>query len=258
MHPSLSCALVVTKCIMAVCRSQGKKEVVIGSRTATDGARRVLVYLLPPSTPQYKRYPLIRTEVLTSDKHWNSLVEYNEAKTGKMVAYEIKLSDFGLAKLVADGYSIATTRTGTPQYWAPEVATSLGARAAQSAGQQGYGFPADLWSMGVVLYVLLCGRYPFTGDPQIMERNQIRAQFDFPRRIPLSNEAKYVITSLIRKNPTERMSLMNCLRCKWATKPMIHMQCAFFKPKVRKNLDEDVVSFWCLDWLGRCVSEILA
>ena len=91
-----------------------------------------------------------------------------------MQAYEIKLSDFGLAKLVADGYSIATTRTGTPQYWAPEVATSLGHQRSEKASAGGYGFSADLWSMGVVLYVMLCGRYPFTGDARKMEMDQSR------------------------------------------------------------------------------------
>lgn len=82
--------------------------------------------LKPENILVFRRYPLIRPEELASDPRWNVFVECDHATTARMMAYEIKLSDFGLAKLVADGYSIATTRTGTPQYWAPEVATSLG------------------------------------------------------------------------------------------------------------------------------------
>ncbi|CAD7961696.1 unnamed protein product [Amoebophrya sp. A120] len=195
--------------------------------------------LKPENILVCKRYPLIKAEELAGDPRWNQHVECDHNKTRQMVAYEIKLSDFGLAKLVADGYSIATTRTGTPQYWAPEVATSLGATRttpSEQAGMvQGYGFSADLWSLGVVLYVLLCGRYPFTGDARTMEQNQIRGYFEFPKKCALSNEAKYLITGLIRRLPNARISLLNCLRCKWATKSMIHMKCAFYRPRVPQS-----------------------
>ncbi|CAD7971854.1 unnamed protein product [Amoebophrya sp. A25] len=190
--------------------------------------------LKPENILVYRRYPLIKPSELSGDARWN-MVECDHAATGRMMAYEIKLSDFGLAKLVADGYSIATTRTGTPQYWAPEVATSLGAHRA-SGGEgvpvQGYGFSADLWSLGVVLYVLLCGRYPFTGDSRQMENNQIRGYFEFPKKCSISNEAKYLITGLVRRAPNARISLLNCLRCKWATKSILHMKCSFYRPKV--------------------------
>jgi len=66
--------------------------------------------------------------------------------------WRIKLSDFGLARVVGSLVP-ATTLCGTPQYLAPEVLES----------QQGYGYgvEADVWSMGVILYILITGSPPF-------------------------------------------------------------------------------------------------
>merc|ERR1712190_168381 len=103
---------------------------------------------------------------------------------------EVKLSDFGHSKLINDGYSTAiSSRVGTPQYWAPEVSDPR--RAAL-----GYDFSADLWSLGVVLYVMLAGSYPFEkGEPSYKN---------------VKDSAKDLITSLFRREPSERISLSRC------------------------------------------------
>lgn len=67
----------------------------------------------------------------------------------------IKVTDFGLAKLVLHGISEATTFVGTPQYWAPEVIATT------TTANHVYGPEADLWSLGCVIYVMLGGSYPF-------------------------------------------------------------------------------------------------
>ena len=61
----------------------------------------------------------------------------------------IKVSDFGLARFI-DGETLATTTCGTPGYVAPEVLE-----------QQPYNEECDFWSVGVVLFILLCGSPPF-------------------------------------------------------------------------------------------------
>ncbi|KAJ1467646.1 kinase-like domain-containing protein, partial [Baffinella frigidus] len=64
----------------------------------------------------------------------------------------IKLADFGLAKVVQGGNDhTMTTTCGTPGYVAPEVLEQKG----------GYGPEVDVWSMGVIMYILLCGFPPF-------------------------------------------------------------------------------------------------
>jgi len=60
----------------------------------------------------------------------------------------IKISDFGLARFVQG--ELATTACGTPGYVAPEIVAG-----------QGYGKEVDYWSIGIILYIMLCGFPPF-------------------------------------------------------------------------------------------------
>merc|ERR1712126_16670 len=69
----------------------------------------------------------------------------------------IKISDMGLSKLV-DHTTFLQTFCGTPQYLAPEVLIS------RVRGDGSYGFEVDMWSLGVILYILLCGCPPFSTE----------------------------------------------------------------------------------------------
>ncbi len=68
----------------------------------------------------------------------------------------IKITDFGLSKIFADdaaGEVVMKTACGTPGYVAPEVLS-----------HEAYSSQVDLWSVGVIVYILLCGFPPFYGD----------------------------------------------------------------------------------------------
>ncbi len=64
----------------------------------------------------------------------------------------IKVSDFGLARFISPT-TLASTMCGTPGYVAPEILNG-----------QKYGKECDYWSIGVVLYIILCGFPPFYDD----------------------------------------------------------------------------------------------
>ena len=114
---------------------------------------------------------------------------------------EVKLTDFGLAKQDSDGR--LQTFCGTPQYFAPEVLN----RAHTIHGRGRYGKPADLWSLGVVLYVMLTGC-----TPQFDATSKI--EWD-PADASLSQGARDLILQLLDPNPATRATVMQCCEHPW-------------------------------------------
>ena len=98
------------------------------------------------------------------------------------------------------------TRVGTPYYIAPEV---LG---------RNYGKPCDLWSIGVITYILLCGYPPFYGDndAKIFQMIQTGA-FDFPEAEwhNISSEAKAFISQLLNMDQNERPTASAAMDHPW-------------------------------------------
>ncbi len=88
---------------------------------------------------------------------------------------------------------------GTPYYIAPEVL------------KQSYGLKCDVWSVGVILYILLCGYPPFNGsnDYKIMKRI-MKGEFQFPAEEWnfMSNEVKDLITKMLHTDPEQRYSAL--------------------------------------------------
>jgi len=116
----------------------------------------------------------------------------------------IKIADFGLSKIFAGGQSLQTS-CGTPDYAAPEVLT----------GGKEYDNSVDLWSIGVVTYVLLCGYPPFYGSsPPALFEKIIKCQYDFPHPewTDISESAKDFVRSLLRLDPTQRLTAEQCLQ----------------------------------------------
>ena len=110
----------------------------------------------------------------------------------------IKVSDFGLARIISNT-TFATTACGTPGYVAPEILR-----------QDPYGEECDFWSIGVVLYILLCGYPPFYDEDNAILFEKIKSgKFDFPSPVwdNISDEPKDIIRHLLVVDPKKRWSL---------------------------------------------------
>jgi len=120
---------------------------------------------------------------------------------------EIKIADFGLSKFVTNG-ELLQTACGTPGYVAPEVLLL-----------QGYGKEVDMWSIGVIVYILLCGFPPFYGESDAEMFELIKeASFDFPSPYwdKISDSAKDLVKGLLQKNPEKRLDTQAALKHPWA------------------------------------------
>eukprot|EP00250_Pteridium_aquilinum_P015917 c22837_g1_i3 orf=236-1531(-) len=119
---------------------------------------------------------------------------------------ELKISDFGLSALAQQRWEdgLLHTTCGTPNYVAPEV-----------INEQGYdGAPADTWSCGIILYVLLAGFLPFDEYNTLDLYKKIEeADFTFPSWFP--EGAKNIVTRILDANPKTRMTMSEVLEDEW-------------------------------------------
>jgi len=122
---------------------------------------------------------------------------------------DIKVADFGLARVVS-GKDMMKTACGTPGYVAPEVLQNKGYT----------GGAVDCWSVGVILYILLCGFPPFYEEelPALFEQI-LKARYDFPSPWwdNISKEAKDLVKGLLTVDPKKRLTADQVLQSKWVS-----------------------------------------
>jgi calcium/calmodulin-dependent protein kinase I len=121
---------------------------------------------------------------------------------------EIKISDFGLAKIWS-GDMLVKTACGSPNYVAPEVLLN---------DMHGYSFACDMWSVGVVLYVLLCGFCPFFDEctPALFASiTSGNYSFPSPPWDSISEDAKDLVRRLLLVDPNKRYTPEQALNHQW-------------------------------------------
>ncbi|KAJ2785789.1 serine/threonine protein kinase [Coemansia javaensis] len=125
-------------------------------------------------------------------------------------ALRIKLADFGLAKIVGE-HMFMKTVCGTPMYVAPEVLT------VRQVGV--YDNLVDVWSLGVVLYICLCGFPPFSDElaPPPMRDQIIAGMYSFPAPYwdSVSPEAVDLVCQMLQPDPRNRITVDAALAHPW-------------------------------------------
>lgn len=108
---------------------------------------------------------------------------------------ELRLGDFGLAAKLETVEQRKKTICGTPNYLAPEV-----------LNRQGHGTESDVWSLGCVMYTLMCGNPPFeTLDLKETYKCIKEVRYNLPAT--LSPAAQKLISGILQKNPSDRLTL---------------------------------------------------
>ncbi|XP_011472557.1 myosin light chain kinase family member 4 isoform X2 [Oryzias latipes] len=126
---------------------------------------------------------------------------------------KIKIIDFGLARRYKPREKLRVN-FGTPEFLAPEV-----------INYEFVSFPTDMWSLGVITYMLLSGLSPFLGDDDNETLNNILAcQWNFEEEefLDISEEAKDFITRLLVKSKSWRMSATESLKHPWLSDQSLH------------------------------------
>ncbi|PON84680.1 Calcium/calmodulin-dependent/calcium-dependent protein kinase [Trema orientale] len=118
----------------------------------------------------------------------------------------LKVSDFGLSALVESRLQqvLLKTACGTPAYAAPEVLC-----------RKGYdGAKADLWSCGVILFVLLAGYLPFH-DSNLMEMYKKIGKAEYKCPSWFSVEVRKLLSRILNPNPSKRISIARVMENPW-------------------------------------------
>lgn len=112
---------------------------------------------------------------------------------------ELKLIDFGVATFIKDNELISSGIVGSRTYMAPEI-----------QNYKPYGKACDMFSLGVIMYILLCGYPPFDYEEGITELD-----FPSPDWDDISQEAKDIILNLLSPEPSFRYTASELKELKW-------------------------------------------
>jgi len=124
---------------------------------------------------------------------------------------KVLLADFGLAALIDNGQAVKAA-VGTPGYIAPEVLKTLDDDA------QTYGQACDIFGIGVITYILLCGFPPFYAeDDDDLFDMTIAGEYKFPSPYwdEISSEAKDLIRHMLEVEPSKRFTCDQILAHPW-------------------------------------------
>lgn len=128
----------------------------------------------------------------------------------------VKIADFGLAKIIGEE-SFTTTLCGTPSYVAPEIL--------EQTNHRRYTRAVDVWSLGVVLYICLCGFPPFSDElyssenPYTLSQQIKMGRFDYPSPYwdSVGDPALDLIDRMLTVDVDKRISIEECLEHPWTT-----------------------------------------
>lgn len=138
---------------------------------------------------------------------------------------KLKLTHFRLTVTHADS-AYLTQPCGTLHYVAPEVLRGS------------YGRPSDVWTIGVLLFLMVYGSYPFDGDSsQVVLAKILGEEADWSNSCyALSADAKDILKRLLTKDPAQRISLTEAYKHRWLPRGSHHRGSSGHRPSILGSL----------------------
>eukprot|EP00339_Tiarina_fusa_P001421 CAMPEP_0117015030 /NCGR_PEP_ID=MMETSP0472-20121206/12083_1 /TAXON_ID=693140 ORGANISM="Tiarina fusus, Strain LIS" /NCGR_SAMPLE_ID=MMETSP0472 /ASSEMBLY_ACC=CAM_ASM_000603 /LENGTH=532 /DNA_ID=CAMNT_0004718737 /DNA_START=219 /DNA_END=1814 /DNA_ORIENTATION=- len=154
----------------------------------------------------------------------------------------IKIIDFGLANIVSPSKKFSTP-CGSPNYAAPEIIRK----------EEYNGPEVDIWCMGVVLFVFLCGRLPFKGkNMETLFHSILSGKFEIPDS--LSADCADLLRSMLENDTEKRITMDGIIHHPWVCKNWTFTEHSVSPPKIEK-IEEHIATQ--LEELGFSVANVM-
>lgn len=193
--------------VMELCEDGELKEVLDMKGHFSENETRLIIQSLASAIAYLHNKDIVHRDL----KLENIMVKSSFMDDNNEMNLNIKVTDFGLAvrKHGSRSEGMMQTTCGTPIYMAPEVIN------AHEYSQQ-----CDIWSIGVIMYLLLCGEPPFLANSEEKLFELIRKgelQFEDPVWDSVSDSAKNVLKQLMKVDPAHRITAKELLDNQWLT-----------------------------------------
>ncbi|XP_043372629.1 serine/threonine-protein kinase 33 isoform X2 [Dermochelys coriacea] len=192
--------------VMELCEDGELREFLHRKGQFTENETRHIIQSLASAIVYLHKKDIVHRDL----KLENILVKSSETDEENEMKLHIKVTDFGLAVQKAGGSeSMFQSTCGTPTYMAPEVLSA-----------HDYSQQCDVWSIGVIMYMLLCGDPPFIASSEenlfeLIKKGELH--FNNPIWQTVSEAAKHVLQLLLRVDPAHRITANELLDNLWIT-----------------------------------------
>ncbi|XP_002916202.1 serine/threonine-protein kinase 33 isoform X1 [Ailuropoda melanoleuca] len=192
--------------VMELCEDGELKEILDRKGRFSENETRWIIESLASAIAYLHKKDIVHRDL----KLENIMVKSSFIDDNNEMNLNIKVTDFGLAvKKHGRSEAMLQATCGTPIYMAPEVTNA-----------HDYSQQCDIWSIGVIMYILLCGEPPFLASSEeklfeLIRKGELR--FEDPVWESVSDRAKSVLKQLMKVDPAHRITAKELLDNQWIT-----------------------------------------